>query len=262
MSTPGEAQGVGSPARLRLLLLAVFVVATVMTVVGIVLAGDQRTDIAADVAKGGIQLGVIGLLTTAVTQALKRLNDQRDAAQRRAEAEREKREAQAAAAREDTRRLNEYRLTVFRDAVEAYNRIKTVRRTLRSAGLPTQAGNCLAPWQIDEFDRQMRILNEAELSLEKIEREVEARSELFPNVGKEASALTASQRYIRKVLNAWEKRSLLSVEPDVHQEKAIAHVRDFLAKRRERNMTDFWPYFNTFVDAIKADMRETPLRHT
>jgi hypothetical protein len=240
--------------RLWLLFVGVFAVAAALTIVGTLLAGDKRPDVAVEAAKGGIQLGVIGLLTTVITQSVKRFNDKRDARVKREDAAREKREKQADAEREEQRRLNEYRLTVFRDAIDAYNQIKTVRRALRAAGLSRPSSSSLAPWQIDEFNAQMRALNEAELSLEKIGHEVEARSDLFPNVDKESVALTKSQEYIRKVLNAWEKRALCSTDLDTSQKKAFKCLQDFLAKRKDRNVTDFWPYFNSFEGAIRADL--------
>ena len=245
-------------SRLRLLLVGVFVVAVTLAVVGTLLAGDKQSDVAADAAKAGIQLGVIGLLTTAVTQALKRFNDQRDERAKRAEVEREQRERQASAEREEARRLNDYRLTVFRNFIDVYNRVKTVRRALRAAGLSAPLTGTLEPWQLDEFNVQMRALNEAELSLEKIEHEVAARKDLFPHAQEEIPALIASQIYLRKVLNAWEKRALCSPKLDVNRTKSVVRLEDFVAKRKDRNVTDFWPYFSKFEDAIRADM--TPAR--
>lgn len=240
--------------RLKLLLVGVFVVAVTLTVVGTLLAGDNQSDVAVDVAKAGIQLGVIGLLTTAVTQSLKRFNDQRDERMKQADMEREQREKQANADREEERRLNDYRLTVFRNFIDAYNRIKTVRRTLRATGLSAPLSGSLKSWQLDEFNAQMRALNEAELSLEKIEHEVVAREDLFPHAKNETPALLESQKYLRKVLNAWEKRALCGTNLDVDKTKSIVRLEDFVAKRKDRNITDFWPYFTKFEDAIRADM--------
>jgi hypothetical protein len=243
-----------SSGRLWLIFAGVFAVAAALTIIGTLLAGDKRSDVAFEAAKSGIQLGVVGLLTTAVAQAVKRFNDERDARAKREAEERERRNLRADAQREEQARLNEYRLTVFRDAVNAYNQIKTVRRALRAAGLSPPSSGSLESWQRVEFDTQMRALNDAELALEKIGHEVAARRDLFPNVDKEEDALTKSQEYIRKVLNAWEKRALSGTDLDHSQEKALNRLHDFLAKRKERNVTDFWPYFNSFESAIRADM--------
>lgn len=219
--------------------------AAILTGVGIWLADDKRSEVGLELAKAGLQLGLVTLLGLVVTQALRRFND-----------EREDRAKQADVDREERRRLNEYRLTVFRDAVEAYNRVKTVRRALRAAGLSKAANGCLQPQEIDEFHAQMQALNAAELSLEKIEREVEAQSTAFANAWREIGHLKDIETYLRGVLNAWETRALFTTTPDERQRDSLKNLEAFLARRGQPFLEGFWASFDKFESAIRADLVE------
>jgi hypothetical protein len=158
-----------------------------------------------------------------------------------------------------------YRMTIFRDRVDAYNSVKTVRRALRAAGLAPPIKGSLQPEQMVEFNAQMRALNEAELSLEKIEREVGAQKETFANAWAQIGGLKTSSKYLRRVLNAWETGALIATAPTEPQEEALRNLENFLikrrealAKRREIGGDAFWEAFNSFEKAIRADLIQAP----
>ena len=212
---------------------------------GLELADHKRSSVGLELAKAGLQLGVVTLFGLIVTQALRRFNDDRSDRAKQADVDREER-----------RRLNEYRLAVFRDAVGAYNRVKTVRRTLRAAGLSKPATGSLQAHQIDEFNAQMCALNDAELSLETIEREVAAQSAAFPNAFSSLHHLQDIEKYLRGVLSAWETRALLTTTPNERQEEALESLENFLARRGDAFVEQFWGSFSELETAVRRDLLE------
>jgi hypothetical protein len=224
---------------LTFLFVGVLAIATALIAVGTWFADDKSSDVALEAAKAGLQLGVLTIVSGVVAQGLKSFND----------------------GLEDRRRLNEYRLTVFRDTVDAYHKVKTVRRTLRAAGLSVPAPGPLRADQVDQFDEQMRALNEAELSLERVRRELEAQSAAFANASAHLADLDACEKYLRKVLESWETRALLCADHTKRQHEAIEKLGNFLAKRRERRAAGddtFWPSFNASESAMRDDLIEGP----
>ena len=219
-------------SRLKLFVFGAMVVAAALTGIGVLLADDQHK-VALAAATAGIQLGAITVIGAVVTQALRDYND----------------------AREDQRRLNEYRMTVFRDTVDAYNSVKTVRRTLRAQGFAMQSDGPLSPEQIIDFNAQMGALNEAELSLEKIERELKAQEETFASAWASIQDLKDCQKYLRKVLEVWETGALLTTRRNKRQEESLESLKTFLARRRDAPKGEvFWKSFREFEEAIRADL--------
>lgn len=218
--------------RLKVFVFGAMVVAAALTGIGVLLADDQHK-VALAAATAGIQLGAITVIGAVVTQALRDHND----------------------AREEQRRLNEYRMTVFRDTVDAYNSVKTVRRTLRAVGLAIQSDDPLSPEQVIDFNAQMSALNEAELRLEKIEREVGAQKEKFASAWAHIEDLEDTQNYLREVLGVWETGALLTTRRDERQEESLESLKTFLARRSEVPEAEvFWTSFREFEQAIRADL--------
>jgi len=116
------------------------VVGASVAIVAALVVPPRRHDLLVEMAKGGIQLFVVVVVGTAVAYAFRREESERD----------------------HRRRLDEYRRGVLLELVEAYNRIKEVRRTLRAYGFrsprsDTQSADTLSADQSNEFQTQMPI---------------------------------------------------------------------------------------------------------
>jgi hypothetical protein len=235
---------------LLLLFGGALVVAVALIVVGVVLADCKRPDLAFEAAKAGIQLGVITIVGAAITQGLKGFNDSRERRLKRLDIDREER-----------RRMNEYRLGVFRDTVDAYNEVKRVRRLLRAAGLGGAAAAPVSTVQLATYESGMEALNKAELALEKIGREVGAQQAAFAHAWSQIEGLKTSQDYLRQVLAVWERGGLrCRGENEEGSDEEGSDDADafnaFLAKRSETFGQTFWPSFDAFEKAIRADLLE------
>jgi hypothetical protein len=240
------------------LLAVVFAVAAGLTIGGAIAANGRGSDVALEVAKAGLQLGAIVVLGFVVTEALKAVNDERDRRAKEADVERERRAKEADVEREERERLNEYRMSLFRETVEVYNRVKAVRRALRAVGMDRLGDGLPSQDQLEVFDGEMRTLNEAELALERIEREVTARQETFAHAWTEIGQLEVAQNYLRDVLTVWETRAFMTTYRNKRQEKSVEDFGRFVAKRGETIKSPFWPSFDTFEQKIREDLLEAP----
>jgi hypothetical protein len=90
--------------------------------------------------------------------------------------------------------------------VTAYNDIKAIRRTLRAYGFRSpESGATLSSAQVEEFRTEMDALISAQLSLETIQREVEAQEQAFAGDAPElVDALHRAQSYVNGVIDDWE----------------------------------------------------------
>ncbi len=151
---------------------------------GFAAAPSERSELWLELGKAGIQLLVIAVVGGMVAAAYRRLESRR----------------------EERRRLDDYRIEILRGLVESYNRIKAVRRTLRAYGFGSpKHGHALSAGQCSEYQTQMRSLLEAQLSLEKIGREVRAQPQVFESHGSDVDSLIhRAETYVHRVIEDWE----------------------------------------------------------
>lgn len=176
---------------LKKLFIPAVVIAGLALAVGLVVLGARMVPQNADqiwieIAKAGTQLGILSIIGGGIAAALRRLES----------------------VREERRHLNEYCLSVLRDVTTSYNRIKAVRRILRAFGFNSGTTRPLAPDQVVEFHAQMKSLNEAQLALERLKREVRVRSNVFREHQQLQGALETVEEYVGGVLKDWEKHGI------------------------------------------------------
>jgi hypothetical protein len=220
---------------------------TALIAVGLIawgLAEAEPNALALEAGKVGMQLAVVTVLGLALTYVLGRVDEARQERARRAEVEREER-----------RRLNEYQLTVFRAALDAYHDVKAVRRRLRARGFARRVAEPEhGERRLKDFDEQMLALNEAELELERVEREIAAMQAVFANAWKSRGRLTTVTRFLREVLDAWETDALLATEPDERQRRSLDRLDDFVAKGSEKRAEDLFSAIRDFESALRNDL--------
>gem|GEM_PF-5343828 len=186
----------------------------------------KRADLWFEAAKAGLQLGVVVIVGAVVGYALRYLEAEREEARRREEAERQER-----------RRLDEYRLSLARDLLAAYNDVKAVRRTLRAFGFAsTDRGIELTADQVAEFRKQMNSLIEAQLSLEMVKREIQGQDRVFdadaPGLVKR---LSDAEGYVSDVIHDWETYgTAIDVNRDAYDAMSnFKQLQGFLAPAKD-----------------------------
>jgi hypothetical protein len=179
---------------------------------GVAMGADWH-QIGFEIAKAGAQLAILSVIGGAFAAALKYLES----------------------TREERRRLNGYRLSVLRSLTISYNRIKAVRRTLRAFGFDAGNSRPLTVEQVTEFHVQMKSLNEAQLGVERLKREVNVWSDAFPESKKFTDLLGHVEDYVGDTISDWERLGpevLPGAEPQALL-RSMSKLNAFLADSEE-----------------------------
>jgi hypothetical protein len=196
------------------LVVATFSLAGLCAVAFIVIGATSSTgdsgDLWFELAKGGIQLLTVVILGGAVAAAFRSLDARRD----------------------DRRRLDEFRAGFVHELLDAYRRIKAVRRSLRASGMRAPTGGSVSPEQSADFRTQMEVLVDAQLTLEELARDVRTQTQLFgPDGDRIGSLIRTSEKHINHAIGDWEKHGN-SVRPGADLAEAVGpleHLQAFLA---------------------------------
>jgi hypothetical protein len=207
---------------------------------------EKPPEVWPEVAKAGVQIGLVGLVASGVTHLLGR----------------------ATAARDRDRRIEAYRLRIFGELVEAYNGIKAVRRTLRALGLrePQARDPALAPApsrnrrvgaaghrralrarrragegtdrltanQADQYLSEMRSLVRSQLALESIKRELEVRVQAFPEEQFLQRRVKTVEQHLGHMITEWENKGPKIVEgADVKLVHGLTLLQEFLGDKEK-----------------------------
>jgi hypothetical protein len=193
--------------RTELLAIAAAVIFGVgLTILAAVSLRDL-TNLWLELGKAGIQLVVVAVVGGAVAATLRG----------------------AEAARDERRRLNEYRLATLRRIVKAYNQIKAARRILRASGFRAPAKGALREDQVAEFKVQFKSLNAAQLTIETTAREITVYQDVFTCNSALASHLAIVEKYVHRILADWEKSSqYVYADADMATLNAMQHLQAFL----------------------------------
>jgi hypothetical protein len=165
-----------SAAATLLVLLAVVIA------VAVFLAPGRAADIWTEIAKACIQLVVVVGLGGVVGVVLRSIDERRD----------------------ERRARDERRFAIFQELVDAYHRIKSVRRQLRTVGLRAPGLERLRSEQLTALREGMTTIIEAELTLEQIYRELDARS-VFDRNDDIREQLGRLLGYTSGLVGEWEK---------------------------------------------------------
>jgi hypothetical protein len=192
---------------------------------------SESGDLWFELGKAGVQLLAIVVLGSAVAAAFRVLDDRREGRRIGASEQREEDRKLAAERREERRLLDEYRAGIAAELVDAYHRIKAVRRTLRAIGFGPTASGTLSTEQRTDFRRQMELLNDAQLTLEKVKRDVEGQPPVFEHLGQPIwEKVDRAERYVNQVIGDWEDPGTkVEVDADLSSIMAsLGNLRSFL----------------------------------
>ncbi len=125
--------------------------------------------------------------------------------------------------RSERNRIAVRRLGAHQSIVNSYNRLKSVRRTLRACGLVGIAAGptTLGASQALRIIQQMSELNDVQLDLEESVQSINAQSKLFPDCGRLLRELIEMEGYVNDSLEEWEAHgsSAMADKPSFPTEK-------------------------------------------
>jgi hypothetical protein len=159
-----------------------------------------------EVTKAGIQLCAIAILGGLVAFAFRVLDDRRATERRNEEL-----------GRADRLLRDQYLAGVADELWGSYRQIKAARRTLRAAGFDRildpgaqsrERSGKISERQSAEYRTQMNVLDDMQLTLETLKRDVETQRSMYkPNASLIESNLHRAEHYVNKVLKDWEDHS-------------------------------------------------------
>jgi hypothetical protein len=205
------------PRKSATLLVMALCVGGGLGVAGIVAGGlktSRSDDLWLEIAKSGVQLLVVGVLSGGLAATWRYFESQHEARERQSERDRENRLRQTEHERDQRQRQSEFdrdreqerndrRLAVFAQIVSSYNDVKAIRRELRSFGFRRVEGELDAE-QVTEFRRLMSQLNRTQLAFEGMKREL-GETDLFgEDTAAVATALFNIEDYLNGTLKLWE----------------------------------------------------------
>jgi hypothetical protein len=197
-----------------------FTAAVALIVIGLLFtSSSRRPAIWLDFAKAGVQLLVVGVIGALIAFLFRSFE----------------------ADREDRRREREYRLGVFHDLIAAYNGVKAARRTLRAFGFRTPVSAPLNTDQVSEYRAQLRSLNDINLSLERVERELESRPTLFTSAGGLQADVETAAGYVHDLIEEWESEGFKITEgTEASQVEALDKLQEFLGPAEGKGEQGIW----------------------
>jgi hypothetical protein len=179
------------------------VIAAVVFILALFAFEDAKRNLGSALVQGAIDILFVGLVGGLLTWAVKDQLARQDEERKRHAAE-----------QAEERRLDDYRLRQLLDIVGAYNEAKAVRRALRACGFGQPGPQTLAPWQVEEFRRQMLKLSNAELAIEKSKRALRFNLGRLTQRQALEDALRGVEQNLQNVTDEWEDKTLqLSTNP-------------------------------------------------
>ena len=194
-------------ASVTIALVAILFLGITLIAFGLEQSPGPNDEFWIDVAKAGLQVAVITFIGLLVNVLLKSVDERR--------------------------RRDEQRLEVFRSIILAYNQVKAVRRNLRTLGFLEPPGK-LNALQARGLREQMSALNDAQLSLEAIKREVDE-SRLFISKKEIVAELVIAEKYLtRDIHDRWEEAGGLVWEGSAPESlRPLALVESFIGRESD-----------------------------
>ena len=187
-----------------------------------------------EIAKALLQLGVVAVVGAVVSLAM--TNYQLEQGQR--DKDREREHQTHVKEREVERQRREYReellVATLSRTVAAYGQTKKARRLLRARCGPGQSGPCNV--QLDEYDKYMEAINDAQLELESLKGDVMTSKPAFTDASSIASLLEAMEKYLGKLIKEYEaNRHALVASKGSIPIGNLKRLKDFLTPADEQN---------------------------
>ena len=198
-----------------------------------------QNDFATELFSAAVQIGVVAVAGAIISLLLFNYRKDRDAADKerdqaraeaqkerdlqlqKAEKERERERLEREKARdlmrqqgekeqELERKRLEYREQLLKEtlqsAMQSYSKVKKARRMLRAKAIQRIGEETKDVVTLDAYDTYMEMINDAQLELENIARDVENSAPAFSEPGKLKKYLWTMEAYINKIVKEYERR--------------------------------------------------------
>ena len=171
--------------------------------------------------------------------------------QRQREAERREEGRKAFADIQEARRQDSaYALTLLRDIIANYNRLKAARRAMRAVGLDKPEPEPVSADQAAEYKHQMQVLGEVQLAFEGVARELDTRLDQEerddtvangePAPAEYQIAIERLASYVERLVREWEQCGRAAADGnDPDAIRSQKHLTAFLRSSRTDPRKEF-----------------------
>ena len=219
-----------------LMLLVVFGVS--LGALAVFFRGATQGTVEFEAAKSLLQIGVVAVMGAVISVLIFEYQRERQAADKRADdaqqrLERQKENDRQAAEkqRELERKRFEYReallLSTLSNAMNAYGRTKKARRLLRGRGIRSRGETQIV--LASEYDQFFDRVNDAQLDLENLARDVKTSAKAFSEPEALEQDLWSMESYLGELISEYESvRSRFSENDPSLPVRDLVHLEDFL----------------------------------
>lgn len=160
--------------------------------------------------------------------------------------------AEAAARRADY--VDELLKSTLTRITTSYNAAKRARRALRALARVKGDGATLI--RVDVYDEWMAKVNDAQLDLEAVKRDVQVSKRAYPSPKDMADCVKRMEKYLRDVTREYEKVRCREDAGELIPLAGLDQLRDFLGQGETRNFRD---EFTNQYAALRRTVRENLL---
>ena len=189
--------------------------------------GSTQGTLEFEAAKSLLQLGVVAVVGAVVSVLTFEYQRERQAIDKQADLERQAIDKQADLDRKSLEYRETLLLSILSRAMDAYGRAKKARRLLRGRAISTrdQVRVVLA----DQYDLCFDMLNDAQLDLENLARDVETSAKAFSQPAVLVGHLRSMDSYLKELIGEYEdSRSRFSGDEPSLPLRELRLLEDFL----------------------------------
>lgn len=212
--------------------LSTLLVVTLIAVIYLALSG-KVADIYSETYKTAIQLLVVAVTGHVVTLLVAKLNHER----------------------EDTRAKDEFRRKIIEKLNEAFVEVKGLRRLSRAANKP-ESGGYPESVEVDGYLSLMEELNEVQLRVEIIAKEIEAFQGLFGHYIELQMNIDKMEEYLNLIINEFEHNApAQSGSPLKFSLKDLPEIADYLGPYKgSKFRTEFIKPYYEGLDILRSEL--------
>ena len=189
---------------LPIVLVSIFVVSVLVLIALYFFAKPANGTFELEIAKAVLQLGVVSVIGAAVAILVFEYQREGQRSDRDREHERERMEA----AQDQERSRLQYREDLLKStlakAMASYNAVKKARRLLRARAIAIGTGSPEQWVTADAYDTYMDVINDAQLELENLARDVDTSRRAFSKADDLGRQLRSMEGFLGKLIKEYE----------------------------------------------------------
>jgi hypothetical protein len=210
-----------------------------------------------ELAKSLLQIATASVVGAVVSVLTAEYQRERTKAEQSRERTRQKLERQQERDRRIAENRDEFLKGILDEIGGSYILAKKTRRLLRAAAFPPLAsdGHVVdARIKVTDYDAHLRVLNDVQLELETIVRDIETNQKAFSKASEVSDAVHAMEKYLNRVVKEYERSRGRFSETAEIRVADLERLSDFVRSGRNEFLSEFVEGRRRIEAAIRADL--------